>query len=281
MRSAAVTVVVLALCVSAGHALGLRAPNSVDKMNELSSNIDRKLAQLSQLLDRSEATDAKQQEKLGAAARFKSLSQQKKKTSPLAAESALKANEGPSDRVDVSKLEITPEKTPAETPEVNAPVGEVQNTAQAAPAQRFKRSQSTVDARKAPAAAAAQQDSRFASTESKFVDQYDAPVPFAQKVTPTPTQMQAQQVEQQQLQAKAAPRAFYPPPITQAEQERPEDDMSNMYLNPNKDTKNGGNDIWSDGDAMARRLSEPNQMLPHLQAGRQEDAARSMAQWAQ
>lgn len=278
MRSAAVTVVVFALYVSTGHALGLRAPNSIDNMNELSSNIDRKLAQLSQLLDRSEATDAKQQEKLGSAARFKSLSQQKKKTSPLAAESALKANEGPSDRVDVSKLEVTPAKTPAETPEVNAPVGEMQNTAQAAPAQRFKRSQSTVDARTAPAAAAAQQDSRFASTESKFVDQYDAPVPFAQKVTPTPTEMQAQQ---EQEQAKAVPRAFYPPPITQAEQERPEDDMSNMYLNPNKDTKNGGNDIWSDGDAMARRLSEPNSMLPNLQAGRQEDAARTMGQWSQ
>eukprot|EP00940_MAST-03C_sp_MAST-3C-sp2_P003011 g3011.t1 len=140
--------------------------------------------------------------------------------SSAVAESAVRDGEPASDRVNVNHLEVQKDGPMIEGSDDGIKT-EVQGVLSSAP------------------------DSRFASvaTSAKTADPVSE-TEAAPSSAANPSSLPAAKPE------------FYPPPIRYAEMERPEDDISNVYLNPMQETSSPGNAEWLNGDRTAFRMSE-------------------------
>ena len=212
MRSFLATLAILgAVCILQGTAKNLRpSTSSHEELHDLSHSIDTNLHELTDFLDQSSKLQKRENAKLPESARFKTQAELVS-VDPVAAESALKPNEGPSDRVTVAHLDVA---------EASASSAAAPQAAQPQATPQFKAVSTIMNA--API------------SQSRFSEVQD------------PTALQP---------AAAVSTEFYPPPIMQAELERPQDDPNGIYTNPAQDGLDAG-EGWEESDNMAMRMSE-------------------------
>jgi len=213
------------LFVYGGTATSLRAPGpSHDDIHELSHNIDSKLSELTDFLDQNAEFEKHEEKDLAEANRFKaqvSTDAKQKSVDPVAAETALKSDEGPSDRVSLGHLEVA-ENTPSKTLETAGAPEQAQTNA------AFKEVSASTQV--------------SPSSELRFAEVQESPAE-----APAVTDLN-----------------WSPPPIMQAELERPEDDPNGIYLNPAQDGLDAG-EGWEESDNTAMQMSEAGGVGASLQ----------------